>query len=173
MMSRKQRRAEGGVNAVGLGIPHAQRMFDAGEDERVLDIARQVLHAEPDHVPMLELEVRALWRMGRTAQALQRLSRLMALNPMEPGYCYLQGMVLQAIGRYPEAIRSYERCASFETAPDAASARDAARALSAYLSATEGEEEMPKRALERRLSEELRARLGASPMRARGPVRPS
>lgn len=69
---------------------------------------------DQEHLPTLERLARVYWRLGRWSDALTATERLLLLNPLEPGYRYLQGNCLQGLGRYGEAVEAYSRCASAE-----------------------------------------------------------
>ena len=107
---------------------HALRAFDRGDDAQARLLARTILAVESDHLPALEILVRAEWRLGNFSRALVGLNRLVALNPLESGYFYMRGSVLQAMGCYSEALVNYEHC-THRSGPDSQSAEIAAASL--------------------------------------------
>lgn len=84
--------------------------LETGNYAAAIGCARQVLDRDPNHLGGLELLARAFWRAGQFELSLDALRHLVRLNPYEPGYHYMRGGSLQALGHYGEAIRAYARC---------------------------------------------------------------
>lgn len=84
--------------------------LESGQYGRAIEVAQQILSRDSNHLGGLELLARAWWRQGEFEKGLDALRHLIRLNPYEPGYHYLRGSSLQALGHYGEAIRAYARC---------------------------------------------------------------
>lgn len=91
-------------------LPEGESNLEAGNYAHAASIARAILAKDPNHLGGLELLARACWRAGDFERGLDTLRHLIRLNPYEPGYHYLRGSALQALGHYGEAIRAYSRC---------------------------------------------------------------
>src|SRR5580700_1569148 len=85
----------------------AQVAFRAGNLVEAQRLALDLLTEDDSHVGALELLAKAQWQSGVYDELLQTLSRLIRLNPYEPGYHALKGAALQCLGRYDDAIRSF------------------------------------------------------------------
>jgi hypothetical protein len=77
---------------------------DALEAER---IARRVLRTDARHVAALEVLARAQWQQNRFEDLIASTTRLIRLDPYEPGYRLLQGAAYQCLGRFGDATRAY------------------------------------------------------------------
>jgi len=91
-------------------LPEGENELEAGHYAQAASIARAILAKDPNHLGGLELLARACWRAGDFERGLDTLRHLIRLNPYEPGYHYLRGSALQALGHYGESIRAYSRC---------------------------------------------------------------
>jgi len=107
----------------------AVRLFDAGDLVQARKVLNRCLRRDPDHVGALELQARLQWRCGELEHLLSTLSRLLELNPYEPGYHYLRGSALQCQGRFGEALTSYARCKHMGSSAHAKDAEEAIEAL--------------------------------------------
>jgi len=85
----------------------AERSPDQAEQLRICD---KVLRRDPHYLPALELKSKTLWRKGSFIEALQSISKAIALNPREPGYYFLRADCLQHLARYGEAVKEFEKC---------------------------------------------------------------
>jgi len=85
----------------------AERAADNEEQCRICD---KVLRRDPRYLPALELKAKAKWRSGKFVQALESISKAIAINPHEPGYLFLRADCLQHLARYGEAVREFEKC---------------------------------------------------------------
>lgn len=72
----------------------------------------EVLQGDPEHLGALEVLAQAQWYGGQFDQVIQTTSRLLRLNPHEPGYRYTRGMahiskgeLLAALEDFREALR--------------------------------------------------------------------
>jgi tetratricopeptide (TPR) repeat protein len=97
---------------LGAMLQRAQMSLGMGHWPEARSEAAEILRHDPDHVGALEVLAKALWQGAEFSPLLEVLRRLIRLNPYEPGYFSLQGAVLQAIGRYGEAVEAYERSLS-------------------------------------------------------------
>ena len=107
----------------------AQVAFDQSELRNCLGLAMKAVRKEPDHLGSWELVARSQWRLGQFEEALRTIDRLVSLNPYEPGYFYLRGMILQGLGQCGIAIEAMQRCLSFEDSPVAEQAMTALKEL--------------------------------------------
>jgi|CXWL01.1.fsa_nt_gi tetratricopeptide (TPR) repeat protein len=107
----------------------AQIAFDSSEIRTCLKHAQQTVRLEPDHLGSWELVARSQWRLGQFSEALLTLERLVSLNPYEPGYFYLKGMILQGLGQCGSAIEAMQRCLGFDESPVAGQALTALKEL--------------------------------------------
>lgn len=57
-----------------------------------LETCQEVLRGDPDHVGALETLAHAQWLAGEFKSVVQTTTRLLSLNPHEPGYRYTRGM---------------------------------------------------------------------------------
>lgn len=71
--------------------------------------AKQALRSNSEHVGALEVLAKAQWQMSRCDELLLTLSRLIELNPYEPGYHVLLAGAYQSLGLCGEAVRAYLR----------------------------------------------------------------
>lgn len=123
MKSRKSREQEHpGGNLASLVL--AKHILERGDSAQAIEVVSPILLADSQHVPALEIQARAQWRLGLYQEALGSLTRLTRLNPQEPGYQYLKGLCLQGLGRFGLALRAFERCAR-SNSPDAQAAAEA------------------------------------------------
>ena len=106
--------------------------LEQGQYAEAIHAARQVLAGDPNHLGGLELLARAHWRSGEYELALDDLRHLIRLNPYEPGYHFLRGGALQALGHYGEAVHAYARCLQSDNAKLKATAATAIRELETW-----------------------------------------
>lgn len=106
--------------------------LEQGHYAEAVQSAKQVLANDPNHLGGLELLARAFWRAGEYEHALDALRHLIRLNPYEPGYHYLRGGALQALGHYGEAVRAYSRCLEADNEKLSANAANAIRELESW-----------------------------------------
>ena len=107
----------------------AERSNDAQTQRR---ICNTLLRREPDHLPALELKSKSLWRSGHFREALETISKAIALNPQELGYYFLRGDCLQHLARYGEAVREFEKCRDSKDAQLSSEAEIRIKALEAF-----------------------------------------
>lgn len=103
--------------------------MDDNDPSKVIAPLRRILVNNPDHLPALEILARAQWRCRQDLAALETLARLIQLNPYEPGYHYLKGLVLQSGHQFQEARIAYERCLSMGECAETEAARTAISSL--------------------------------------------
>src|SRR5690348_11829950 len=79
--------------ASGLASPDAARcMMQAYDWQGAVKTCQQTLRQDPDHLGALELLAQAQWFGGQFDAVISTTSRLLRLNPSEPGYRYTRGM---------------------------------------------------------------------------------
>lgn len=100
-------------------LGEASDLFDSGHIAPALRIATRLLSRDPKHVPALELVARCHWSDDDYTQVLRVASRLIRLNPGEPGYRIMQAMAYQAMGHFALAVRTLKQCQEETTRPDA------------------------------------------------------
>lgn len=97
------------VSAAEL-VTQAQHAFDSGKIPVALSVAERALALDGGHLAAWEIRARSSWRLNRFEDALESLSRLIRLNPYEPGYFYMQGLIFQAMGQFSDALDALHRC---------------------------------------------------------------
>lgn len=73
-------------------------MLDACDWQSAIDGCREILDADPDHLGALEVLAQAQWFGGEFDAVVRTTSRMLRLNPLEPGYRYTRGMALLSKG---------------------------------------------------------------------------
>jgi arylsulfatase A-like enzyme len=97
-------------------LVRAAGLFDQGEREEALAIARRLTSAHPEMARALALEATCLIALGRDVAAIEPLQRYLRLAPGRAGEHYNLGVCLKAAGRTDEAIASFERALELEPA---------------------------------------------------------
>jgi hypothetical protein len=87
----------------------AEMALRAGHSAFAIRLAGEVLEADGSNIGALETLAKAQWQENQFNELLGTLTRLIRLNPYEPGYHALKGATLQCLGRYGDSIRSYLR----------------------------------------------------------------
>lgn len=85
-------------------------MMQAYDWQGAMETCQRMLSADPDHLGALETLAQAQWFGGQYDAVIGTTSRLLRLNPSEPGYRYTRGMAFLSNG---DLIRAYE---DFQTA---------------------------------------------------------
>lgn len=120
------------TRAASTSIEAAQRDFDAYRYAESEQAARAILADNPNHLGALELLAKVEWRLERNSDALATLQKLVTLNPFEPGYFYMRGLIYQALGQFREASDSLARAVAFEGTPMSQAATVALEDLEAW-----------------------------------------
>lgn len=107
----------------GRVTARAEAALRAGCFDSAILHANRVLQEDEEHIGALEVLAKALWAAGHFEAVLEAVRRLLSLNAYEPGYHALMGAAFQALGRYGDSLRAYERSG------DTPGAREAAREL--------------------------------------------
>lgn len=94
----------GGLDIVGM----ARLMLQGYDWEGAVDTCRQVLQGDPDHLGALEVLAQALWFGGQFDEVISTTSRLLKLNPHEPGYRYTRGMAHLSRGELLKAAEDFQ-----------------------------------------------------------------
>ncbi len=74
-----------------------------------LESCKKVLEHDPEHIGALEISAQALWFEGRYDEVVKTTTRLLMLNPDEPGYRYTRGMALMSMGRLTQATNDFRQ----------------------------------------------------------------
>lgn len=82
-------------------------MLHAYDWEGALKECREVLQRDPDHLGALETMAQALWQGGLYADVITTTTRLLRLNPHEPGYRYTRGMAHLSRGELYRAAEDF------------------------------------------------------------------
>ena len=90
-----------------LRVRVAVEMLQSFEWERALESCDRVLVQDPDHVGALEVKAQAQWYGGRYELVVQTTTKLLRLNPYEPGYRYTRGMANLSLGKVQEALHDF------------------------------------------------------------------
>ncbi|MBS1723959.1 MAG: hypothetical protein JSS66_13520 [Armatimonadetes bacterium] len=67
-------------------------MMQAYDWQGAMEASQRMLSADPDHLGALEVLAQAQWFGGQYDAVVSTTSRLLRLNPSEPGYRYTRGM---------------------------------------------------------------------------------
>ena len=92
-----------------LQIAKAERLLSKNEFEQASFLIQTVLCESSDHLAVLEVQAKILWKQQDYRGLVRTTAKLITLNPFEPGYHGLRGMALRALGLYGEAAKSLER----------------------------------------------------------------
>lgn len=94
-----------------------------------MEMCREVLQDDPDHLGALETLVKAQWLAGQYQDVIHTAGRLLRLNPYEPGYRYTRGMAYMSIGLLRRSAEDFEL--AYAQSRDAAFRSQVASALQA------------------------------------------
>lgn len=81
----------------------------AGKAGTAIELAKEALRSDPNHVGALEVLAKAQWQASQCDEVIHTLRRLIDLNPYEPGYHSLLAGAYQSLGLCGEAVKSYLR----------------------------------------------------------------
>lgn len=87
----------------------AEMELASGNPAGAMRHARALLCMDSDHVGALETLAKAQWQTSACEELLITLSRLIELNPYEPGYQVLLAGAYQSLGLCGEAVKAYLR----------------------------------------------------------------
>lgn len=90
-------------------VERGEGLLAQGDVASAASTLRRVLAQSPTHIGAMEALAKAYWRLSDFESLLPLIERMVALNPYEPGYHALRGGALQGLGRYGDAVRSFER----------------------------------------------------------------
>jgi len=88
----------------------ARIMLQSYDWQGALSTCEEVLRNDPEHLGALEVLAQAQWYGGHFAKVIETTSRLLRLNPLEPGYRYTRGMAYVSRGDLTLAMEDF-RCA--------------------------------------------------------------
>ncbi len=83
-------------------------MLEEGRLQQVMDESISWLRQRPNDLFAIESLLKAQWRTGDLQGALRWVERAIVLNPHEPGYFFLRGLVRQSVGMIREAAFDFE-----------------------------------------------------------------
>lgn len=86
-----------------------RRMFQTQDWKGALQSSLEVLKVDPDHLGALEVLAQAQWYGGQYAEVIVTTTRLLRLNPLEPGYRYTRGMALLSEGDLKAATTDFRQ----------------------------------------------------------------
>lgn len=72
-----------------------------------LETCQRTLSTDPDHLGALETLAQAQWFSGQFDAVITTTSRLLRLNPSEPGYRYTRGMAHLSKGSLTQASEDF------------------------------------------------------------------
>lgn len=91
---------------------NARMMMQSYQWEQALESCKEVLKGDPDHLGALEVMAQAQWFGGFYDDVIRTTSRLLMLNPHEPGYRYTRGMAHLSRGELYRAAEDFRRAIS-------------------------------------------------------------
>jgi tetratricopeptide (TPR) repeat protein len=103
-------------------VQKASRLHQAGQMREAETIYRQVLDINPDHADANHLLGVMRYQLGDHAQAVESISRAIAMAPDQPMYHSNLGTALHELGRLEEAVASYHKALAIK--PDYADAHN-------------------------------------------------
>ncbi len=83
-------------------------MLAQGRHNQVVEESLRRLRISPDSLFSVESLMRAQWRAGHVPEALKWARRALRLNPQEPGYRLMQGLLRQSVGMLADAMDDFE-----------------------------------------------------------------
>ncbi|HEV7322668.1 MAG TPA: tetratricopeptide repeat protein [Ensifer sp.] len=93
--------------------------FPAAEREtvenRVGEILERALRAKPNYIPVLEMHCRYLSATNRFVESLVACGKVLALDPWNGTVLYLVGLSQVFLGRFDEALSTFEQADRFDT----------------------------------------------------------
>ncbi len=75
---------------------------------RAVESCETVLQGDPDHLGALEVLAQAQWFGGLYDAVISTTSRLLKLNPLEPGYRFTRGMAYVSKGHLGRALEDFQ-----------------------------------------------------------------
>ena len=93
-------------------FPVAER---AAVQERVGAIVERALRAQPDYIPVLDMQCRYLSTTNRFVESLVACGKSLAHDPWNGSALYLIGLAQIFLGRFEEALATFERADRFDT----------------------------------------------------------
>lgn len=93
--------------------------FPAAEREtvetRVGEILERALRAQPNYIPVLEMRCRYLSATNRFVESLVACGKVLTLDPWNGTVLYLLGLSQVFLGRFDEALATFEQADRFDT----------------------------------------------------------
>ena len=97
------------LSAADRAIERGERRLREGDAPRARALARRVLARDAESLGALELLGKAALKLGEPQEAAWAASRLLAINPYDPGYHSLRGLALQSQGLFAPGGRALGR----------------------------------------------------------------
>ena len=94
---------------LALWVTKAERHRQKSEFSQAMKMIDAVLAEDADHIGAMEVAAKALWSLQNFEALEVLMTRMIHLNPFEPGYHSLRGMALRAMGQYGEAAKELSR----------------------------------------------------------------
>ncbi|MDK3161028.1 hypothetical protein QPK87_31390 [Kamptonema cortianum] len=82
-------------------------MLQSYDWEGALESCQRILQFDPNHIGALETLAQAQWQGGQFENVVRTTSKLLQLNPYEPGYRYTRGMAYTGLGRLTLAAQDF------------------------------------------------------------------
>lgn len=104
-------RRNGGLRSLKAGAPdRTTRKALKGHDwDGTLADCEEVLREDPGHLGALEVMAQAQWFAGEFDAVIKTTTKLLRINPLEPGYRYTRGMALLSRGELMKAADDFRR----------------------------------------------------------------
>lgn len=93
-------------------------LLDHGCYKQVMEESLAWLKHQPYNLHAVESLLRAQWRSGDTRGALRSVNVALRLNPHEPGYYYMRGLLRQSVGMIREAMEDLQAARELTSSPE-------------------------------------------------------
>lgn len=93
----------------GNAIMELNHSVAAQDWRKALRQCHRILARDPEHLGALEVLAQAQWFCSYYPELIETATKLLRLNPLEPGYRYTRGMAYLAIGDLNRAVDDLER----------------------------------------------------------------
>ena len=101
--------AEANGAIVNDPLVEGQKLLDAGEPQKALEVFEKILHVEPDHPSALLKKAAALEKLSRLDEALDYCDRAIKREPAQTVGFLQKGGLLNKLNRHAEALDCFER----------------------------------------------------------------
>jgi tetratricopeptide (TPR) repeat protein len=83
-------------------------LMESGCYQQVVEQSLAWLRRQPYNVQAVEALLRAQWRSGDTQGAFHSVDLALRMNPHEPGYRFMRGLLRQTVGMVRDAMQDFE-----------------------------------------------------------------